>query len=73
VLAPFMPDTAAELRALLNLNANNLKAPWGEGFAAGHTVQGPKVLFPRINDAIRVQDAAAVSLSEASDTNKNEK
>jgi hypothetical protein len=25
-----------------------LKMPWGQGFAAGHTVHAPKVLFPRI-------------------------
>jgi methionyl-tRNA synthetase len=48
LLAPFMPDTARALRDLLALNDNALRAPWGEGFAAGHTVQPPKVLFPRI-------------------------
>jgi methionyl-tRNA synthetase len=48
VLAPFMPDTAAELRSLLNLDASALRAPWGEGFSAGHRINPPKVLFPRI-------------------------
>jgi len=48
LLAPFMPDTARELSALLALSDNALKKPWGQGFAAGHTVQAPKVLFPRI-------------------------
>ena len=48
LLAPFMPDTARELRALLALGEEALKAPWGKGFTAGHTVNAPKVLFPRI-------------------------
>jgi methionyl-tRNA synthetase len=48
VLAPFMPDTAAELRALLGINASVLSAPWGKAFRAGHNVNPPKVLFPRI-------------------------
>jgi methionyl-tRNA synthetase len=48
LLAPFIPDTARELSALLALSDDALKTPWGQGFAAGHTVQAPKVLFPRI-------------------------
>lgn len=49
LLAPYMPDTAGELRKLLNLDeAAALSAPWGEGFVPGHRVNGPKVLFPRI-------------------------
>jgi methionyl-tRNA synthetase len=50
LLAPFMPDTAAELRTLLALpeGKDSLQAPWGVGFAAGHKVNGSKVLFPRI-------------------------
>ena len=48
VLAPFMPDTAVELRELIAVNEDGLKAPWGQGFAAGHKINPPKVLFPRI-------------------------
>jgi methionyl-tRNA synthetase len=50
LLAPFMPDTAGELRALLALPDNEtvLHAPWGQGLQPGHKVNGPKVLFPRI-------------------------
>jgi methionyl-tRNA synthetase len=48
VLAPFMPETAVELRELLALCDGELSAPWGEGFAAGHKINPPKVLFPRI-------------------------
>jgi methionyl-tRNA synthetase len=47
-LAPFMPDTAHELRELIAVDEDALKAPWGQGFAAGHKVNPPKVLFPRI-------------------------
>jgi methionyl-tRNA synthetase len=50
LLAPFLPDTAKELRALLDLPNNEaaLRAPWGQGFQAGYQIKGPKVLFPRI-------------------------
>lgn len=48
VLAPFMPETAVELRALLAIGADRLNTPWGQGFGAGHKVNPPKVLFPRI-------------------------
>jgi methionyl-tRNA synthetase len=51
VLAPFMPETAQELRALLAIDDDRLKAPWGEAFAPGHPVKPPKVLFPRIEVA----------------------
>ena len=50
LLAPFLPDTAKELHALLALPEEReaLNAPWGRGFAPGHKINGPKVLFPRI-------------------------
>ena len=48
VLAPFMPETAVELRSLLAINLDRLNAPWGQGFAEGHKVNPPKALFPRI-------------------------
>jgi methionyl-tRNA synthetase len=48
VLAPFMPETAVELRELLAVSDDSLKAPWGQGFVAGHKIHPPKVLFPRI-------------------------
>jgi methionyl-tRNA synthetase len=48
VLAPFMPDTAEELRELLALEPDRLLVPWGQGFVTGHKINPPKVLFPRI-------------------------
>jgi len=50
LLAPFMPDTAKELRRLLALREGVVAdgTPWGESFAPGHKVNGPTVLFPRI-------------------------
>jgi methionyl-tRNA synthetase len=50
LLAPFLPDTVKELRVLLALPEGReaLNAPWGQGFAPGHKINGPKVLFPRI-------------------------
>ena len=50
LLAPFLPDTVKELRSLLALNEADAayRAPWGRCFAPGHKVDGPKVLFPRI-------------------------
>lgn len=48
LLAPFLPETAVELRGLLALDEDRLKEPWGQGFAAGHKINPPKALFPRI-------------------------
>jgi methionyl-tRNA synthetase len=50
LLEPFMPDTAKELQLLLGLDERSpaLAAAWGKSFAAGHQVNGPKLLFPRI-------------------------
>jgi methionyl-tRNA synthetase len=48
LLGPFMPDTARELRELLAIDEDRLKTPWGDGFTAGHKINPPKVLFPRI-------------------------
>jgi methionyl-tRNA synthetase len=50
LLAPFMPDTAGELRGLLAIDEGGLAAPWGEGLVAGHKINPPKNLFPRIED-----------------------
>jgi methionyl-tRNA synthetase len=49
--APFVPETAARIIALLNLPAETLALPgtaWGATFAPGSTVQAPVALFPRI-------------------------
>ena len=50
LLAPFLPETAVEIRALLGMaeDAVGFGAPWGKGFAPGHKISGPKMLFPRI-------------------------
>jgi methionyl-tRNA synthetase len=50
LLAPFLPDTATELRGLLGFadDGGSSGRPWGQGFTPGHKVGAPKVLFPRI-------------------------
>ena len=50
LLGPFMPDTAKELRMLLNLDEATaaLSTQWGQCFAPGHKVNSAKNLFPRI-------------------------
>ena len=53
LVAPFMPETAARLIALLGLPATalgDLDRPWGSAFAAGHQTHKPEALFPRIED-----------------------
>ena len=52
--APFLPETAVRIAALLDLPAGALDLPgpaWGEAFPPGHTVQPPLALFPRIETA----------------------
>jgi methionyl-tRNA synthetase len=49
--APFIPETAARIIALLNLPPDALALPgpaWGTSFPADHVVQKPVPLFPRI-------------------------
>ena len=49
--APFIPDTSARIVDLLGLPPDALSlpgAPWGQAFAAGHSVKPPVPLFPRI-------------------------
>jgi methionyl-tRNA synthetase len=50
LLGPFMPDTAKQLHKLLNLKEKDpaYRALWGQGFSPGDKVNGPTVLFPRI-------------------------
>jgi methionyl-tRNA synthetase len=50
LLAPFMPDTARELKELLGVKENQrgFHAAWGQCFSLAHKVNGPTVLFPRI-------------------------
>lgn len=52
LVAPFMPETAARLTALLGLPADTLEKldlPWGQAFSAGHRTLAPEPLFPRID------------------------
>jgi methionyl-tRNA synthetase len=49
--APFLPETSARIVELLGLPPDALRLPgaaWGTAFAAGHAVQKPVPLFPRI-------------------------
>jgi methionyl-tRNA synthetase len=50
LLAPFLPDTARELRGMLALPQGQeaILAPWGQGFQPGHKINRPKILFPRL-------------------------
>lgn len=48
LVAPFLPDTARELRALLAISEGEVsQVAWGEFFKPGHRVKPAKVLFPR--------------------------
>jgi methionyl-tRNA synthetase len=54
LLAPFLPDTAKELQTLLALSdAASVHSPWGKCFSPGHKINGPKVLFPRIENGFK--------------------
>ena len=49
-LAPFLPETAREIRSLLAMpeDTSTGKIPWGSFYQPAHRVRPPKVLFPRI-------------------------
>lgn len=50
LLAPFLPDTAGQIRGMLAIHeeAAITEIPWGEFFKPGHQVNPPTILFPRI-------------------------
>jgi len=51
LIAPFMPDTAERIVALLGCEPTRLADPapaWGQVFAPGHRLEKPTPLFPRI-------------------------
>ncbi|MGH7842032.1 MAG: methionine--tRNA ligase [Candidatus Binataceae bacterium] len=50
-LEPFMPVTAGKLFAMLNLDEETARKPFGEGLKSGHRVNPPTALFPRIEKA----------------------
>jgi methionyl-tRNA synthetase len=47
-LEPFMPVTSKKILALLNVNDELARAPYGEGIKPGHRVNPTTPLFPRI-------------------------
>jgi methionyl-tRNA synthetase len=54
LIAPFMPETSARIAALLRCDPRRLvdpPPPWGSSFAAGHRVDKPVPLFPRLETA----------------------
>jgi methionyl-tRNA synthetase len=54
LVAPFLPETAARLTALLALPPETVTAldlAWGTAFAAGHRTAPPETLFPRVEVA----------------------
>jgi methionyl-tRNA synthetase len=48
-LEPFMPVTTEKLRAMLHVSSDDACLPYGEGFKAGHKLDPPTALFPRID------------------------
>lgn len=50
LFSPFLPETAKEIHALLDVPEEAIvqPPPWGEFFSPGHKIGPPKVLFPRI-------------------------
>ena len=51
LIDPFMPETAARMRALLRCDPGRLADPapaWFTTFAPGHQLAPPEPLFPRI-------------------------
>ncbi|MFQ5849180.1 MAG: methionine--tRNA ligase [Candidatus Binatia bacterium] len=59
LLAPFLPETAKEIRSLLAVpeDAPTGEVPWGSFFQPAHRVRPPKVLFPRIE--VEIVEAGA--------------
>jgi methionyl-tRNA synthetase len=47
-LEPFMPVSAGKIFAMLNVDQETARKPYGEGLKPGHKIEPPTALFPRI-------------------------
>jgi methionyl-tRNA synthetase len=70
VLDPFLPETAAKIRAFMNINAQPWSAAGSELVASGHRTAQPTILFQKIDDEFVAHEVALLAASQTTATNK---
>lgn len=64
VLDPFLPETAAKLRAFMNIEAQDWDAAGGLLVSAGHQTLPPTILFPKIDDEFVAREVEFLHASQ---------
>ena len=70
VLDPFLPETAAKIRAFMNINEQPWSAAGSELVAPGHMTAQPTILFQKIDDEFVAHEVALLAASQTTATHK---
>jgi methionyl-tRNA synthetase len=68
VLDPFLPETAAKIRAFMNTNAQPWSFAGNDLIAAGHVTNAPTILFQKIEDEFVANEVALLAASQTATT-----
>lgn len=68
VLDPFLPETAAKIRAFMNISAQPWSAAGNDLVAAGHVTNAPTILFQKIEDEFVANEVALLAASQTTTT-----
>jgi methionyl-tRNA synthetase len=68
VLDPFLPETAAKIRAFMNINVQPWSAAGNDLVAAGHVTNAPTILFQKIEDEFVANEVALLAASQTTTT-----
>jgi methionyl-tRNA synthetase len=68
VLDPFLPETAAKIRAFMNSNAQPWSVAGNDLIAAGHVTNAPTILFQKIEDEFVANEVALLAASQTATT-----
>ncbi|MFM2041017.1 MAG: hypothetical protein RLZZ493_1606 [Bacteroidota bacterium] len=68
VLDPFLPETAAKIRAFMNTKAQPWSVAGNDLIAAGHVTNAPTILFQKIEDEFVANEVALLAASQTATT-----
>jgi methionyl-tRNA synthetase len=68
VLDPFLPETAAKIRAFMNTKTQPWSVAGNDLIAAGHVTNAPTILFQKIEDEFVANEVALLAASQTATT-----
>lgn len=68
VLDPFLPETAAKIRAFMNTKAQPWSVAGNDLIAAGHVTNAPTILFQKIEDEFVANEVTLLAASQTATT-----